>query len=141
MPDTQTAQTFYDMLPRIKGIICLTDEEAELLYKAWKQSPPGAAHIKVGQDADTRYLSSLKTKGYIAGFGDHLEITPKGKKLIVEMVMHEPNSFDRNGQMPAYSGIKAKTAGRPCQTFLSKKASRSPVYNLYRKSLENMGKC
>jgi len=131
------------VFPRLKNIICLSDEEAAFLYSAWKQMPQGSSHFGMSPTANTKCVNSLKTKGYLSGFGDRLEFTPKGKKLIVEMVMHEPNSFDKNGQIPSYSNIKAKTAGqRQRQTFVTKKASRynPPVFNLYRRSLENMGK-
>ena len=143
MADAEAQSLFELVFPKLRNIICLTDEEAEFLYTAWKQMPKGASHFGVSPAGNMKCVNSLKTKGYLSGFGDRLEITPKGKKLIVEMVMHEPNCFDKNGQMPSYSNIKAKTANmRQRQTFVTKKASRyNPhVFNLHRRSLENMGK-
>jgi hypothetical protein len=138
------AQSLFELVfPKLRNVICLTDEEAEFLYTAWKQMPKGASHFAMAPASNVKCVNALKTKGYLAGFGDQLEITPKGKKLIVEMVMHEPNDFDKNGQMPPYSNIKAKTASqRQRQTFVTKKASlyNPPVFNLHRRSLENMGK-
>jgi len=133
------AQSLFDFFsPKAKQMILLTDEEATFLYNLWKQGASNSLEVIA---SNSKCINALKTKGYLAGFGSGLEITPRGKKVIVEMVMHEPNSFDKKGQMPTYSGIKAKTASqRKRQTFLAKKASldNCPVFNLYKRSLEKL---
>lgn len=117
----------------------LSDAEATLLYSMWKNAPPGAKAFKVPAGADNKYATGLKSKGYIVGFGDGLEITDKGRKVIVEMVTNEPNAFSKKASVP-YSQLKKK-ASRPKQSLV-KKASREskPAFNLRKKSVENMRK-
>lgn len=118
----------------------LTDAEASFLYNSWKNSPVGSFAIPVPQEAEKMQVNALKTKGYITGFGNGMELTDKGKKIIVEMVTHEPNSFEKRAKELSYSGIKAKSANaRPRQALLNKRASKEKgSFNLRRESIKRM---
>jgi hypothetical protein len=119
----------------------LSDAEASVIYGVWKNSPVGA--FVLPGDTDKKLVNSLKIKGYLAGFGSDLELTDKGKKVIVEMVTHEPNAFEKHAKDVSYSNIRSKSASRrPRQAFFKKKASLekpSKVFNLRQESLKRMG--
>lgn len=117
----------------------ITDVEAHALYEAWKRSPSG----KKLSAASGNEILSLKAKGYVAGFGDRLELTPLGERLIREMATNEPNNLEKNAKMPSYSEIKGKKASRPRQTHVAKQskiASLNPIrpFNLRRESVLRM---
>lgn len=139
-----TAQSLFDLIfPKSMRIQAgLSDSEAHLLYNMWKGSPAGATNFMVPAGSDKRNVSALKTKGYLSGFGDGLELTERGKKVIVEMVTHEPNAFEKHAKEVSYTGIKSKSASRPKQSFL-KKASKEPkkskTFNLRKASIRRMG--
>lgn len=111
----------------------LTDDEAELLYKIWKSTPNGTNTFSLPNESDTRKVTALKTKGYIAGYGDSLEFTERGKKVIVEMVTNEPNSFDKKAVHPRYNTIKAKR-GRKDQTVKKASKENHKPFNLRERS-------
>lgn len=139
-PDAE-AQSLFDLIfPKdMRAQIGLSDAEAGVIYKMWKNSPPGAQQFAVPAETDRGIVSSLKTKGYVAGFGNGIELTEKGKKVIVEMVTHEPNSFEKHAAEVSYNTIKAQTSKRPRQAFIKKQASKEPKsFNLKRVSLKKM---
>lgn len=84
-----------------------TDNEAGALYSMWKSSPPNTQTFKV-PDEYRRHINAWKSKGLVEGFSDSLFLTDKGKKLIIEMVTSEPNSFCKNASGPVYSQVKAQ---------------------------------
>lgn len=142
-PHINTGQSLFDILfPKSLRIqVGLTDAEANTLYSLWKGSPAGATTFIAQAGMEGKSLNALKTKGYLAGFGDSLELTEKGKKIIVEMVTHEPNAFEKHAKDFSYSGIKAKSASskRPRQSLLKKQASKEPkTFNLRKQSLRRM---
>lgn len=119
----------------------LSDDEAGLIYQMWKNAPTGAQSFVVPADADSRTVFALKEKGYLFGMGPGLELTDKGKKVIVEMVTHEPNAFLKQARDVQYSSIKAST--RPRQSLVKKqkvasKAPEPPTFNLRQHSLKRM---
>ena len=140
-PDVE-AQSLFDLIfPKEMRLQAgLSDQEAGLIYNMWKNSPVGSTQFSIPAEVDRKIVSSLKTKGYLSGFGNGIELTEKGKTVIVEMVTHEPNSLDKQAKEVSYSVVKAKTANRPRQAFIKKEASKktAPSYNLKRVSLRNM---
>ena len=137
------AQGIFDLMftKKMRAEAGLTDTEAKFLYDMWKSSPEGATKFAIRPaDLGRREVNALKTKGYIAGFGSGIELTERGKKVIVEMVTHEPNSFEKQAKEVSYSGIKNKSASRPRQAFLSKKASKKAgkAFNLRKQSLRKL---
>ncbi len=145
-PKVHMGQSLFDILfPKSLRIQAgLSDSEANTLYNLWKGSPAGSASLMVQAGMESSYLNGLKTKGYLTGSGASLELTEKGKKVIVEMVTHEPNAFEKHAKEVSYSGIKAKSANaRPRQALLKKMASTEPVkepkvFNLRKASLRRM---
>lgn len=139
-----SAQSLFDIIfpKEARTNANLSDGEASFLYTLWKSAPTGATSFQVPPNADRKHVTALKTKGYLSGFGEGIELTDQGKKIIVEMVTHEPNSFEKHAQDVSYSGIKAKSANsRPRQAFLKKQASSTgPVksFNLHRESLKRL---
>ena len=110
----------------------VSDTDASLLYDIWKAAPPGSRTFAPPQGSDPGKIMALKAKGLIAGFGDRLELTQKGRKVVVEMVTHEPNAFSKQSEM-AYSEIKRAASKRPIQSLVKKQvraAKESPPYNL-----------
>jgi len=137
--DSSTAQSLFDLLfPReMRQQAGLTDAEAGVLYTMWKTAPRGTTSF-ASSGYDNNLLSGLKSKGYLAGMGGALELTDKGKKIIVEMVTHEPNAFEKKGKEVSYNQIRAKKSDRPRQAF--KKASKDDdkVFNLRIESIRRM---
>lgn len=136
------SQSLFDIIfpQQMRQQIGLTDKEAGVLYSMWKDSPVGADRFS-SNDIDGKTMNSLKIKGYLAGFGDGVELTEKGKKIIVEMVTHEPNALDKKASNVQYSSIKNKTQ-RQKQAFKKKTASKTAserTFNLRRESLRRMG--
>jgi len=144
-PNLSTGQSIFDILFP-KGFldkINLNDDEARTLYDLWKASPAGSQTLTVQGNTNRRVIDALKTKGYVAGFGEDVELTEKGKKIIVEMVTHEPNAFEKHAKEMSYSGIKAKNAEnkRPKQAFFNKQASKKKqgkTFNLRKESIRRM---
>ena len=88
-----------------------TDEEAKALYSMWKTSPTGTGRFSLKDDDSRRFLNAWKVKGLVSGISDNLELTERGRKLIVEMVTNEPNAFSSSARIPSYSEIvRVKTA-------------------------------
>lgn len=136
------AQSLFDLIfPKEMRIQAgLTDEEASVIYSMWKNSPVGSKQFAIPPSVDRKHVSALKTKGYLAGFGTGIELTEKGRKVIVEMVTHEPNSLDKQAKELPYSVVKAKVNKRPIQALVKKQASKAPEksFNLKRISLRNL---
>lgn len=85
------------------------DAEANALYSLWKDSPPGGDNFVVPTH-HRHLINAWKAKGLVQGFSDSLSLTDKGRKLIIEMVTNEPNSFAKNAKAPRYSEVRAKKA-------------------------------
>ena len=119
---SKDAQSIFDILfPKsLRMQASLSDSEANLLYRLWKNSPVGTNKFAVNEESDQKIIASLKVKGFLAGFSGALEFTDKGKKIIVEMVTHQPNGFDRRATEISYSQIKAKASKRPRQSLVKK---------------------
>jgi hypothetical protein len=101
-----------------------TDDEAKALYAMWKTSPNGRGKFSLRED-DKKFLSSWKVKGLVSGIAENLELTEKGRKLIVEMVTNEPNAFSANAQSPSYSElVRTKVAEKGA------KPNRKEAFNL-----------
>ena len=121
----------------------ISDQEAKLLYDLWKASPAGGKLAVAGGQNET--LTNLKIKGYLSGLGDCLKLTQRGQRLIREMAIWEPNSFEKKAEMPPYSKIKDKKASRPRQTHVAKQSKQAAlveekVFNLRRASFLRMVK-
>jgi hypothetical protein len=130
---------FFVLIPRDAGqqAQLLTDEEADILYGMWKSSSPGARGV-APPSGKSGAVRSLKAKGYVSGI-DVLELTERGRKVIVEMATREPNALDRRA-MPAYSDIKKSANKRSRQTFTrtvkSAGSSEANSFNLHRRRME-----
>ena len=105
--------------PYGKGPI-LTDDEAQTLYNLWKTSKPGERKFVPASKGE---IISLKAKGYLSG-ATEVELTDRGRKVIVEMVTREPSALEKSSDPPPYSKIKTMANRRPRQTFVEKKAGR-----------------
>lgn len=104
------AQSYFEIMKmyptfRIIRPIPVSDEEASTLYNMWLKAPPGSNQIVAGGKPEV--LKSLQTKGYIRGSANAVEITDKGRAIIVEMVTNAPNALDGK-PMPTYRQIKLK---------------------------------
>lgn len=104
------AQSYFEILkfyPSFKLIkpIPISDQEASTLYDMWAKSPPG--HNKIEANGDEQIISSLSSKGYIRAATEGIEITDKGRAIIVEMVTNAPNALGSK-PMPTYRQIKLK---------------------------------
>lgn len=105
--------------------MALTDAEADFLYAMWKGAAPGSK-VFSSKGMDTGHIFRLKDKGYLQGPGQDVELTAKGKKLIIEMVTNEPNSFLKqagSAKDVQYREVRAKkeAAKRPRQTHTGRK--------------------
>lgn len=97
----------------------ISDQEANSLYSAWKSTDPGSSKLKAGLSES--HVSSLRAKGYVTVQPDGVELTDKGRKIIIEMVTNAPNSFSKDAKDPSYTEIKRKQASRrPRETFVQK---------------------
>lgn len=125
-----------DFQKMIRGGDIITDAEAHFLYATWKQSPPGQDLIVPANAAE--HIDSLKVKGFLTGIGDDIKLTDKGRKVIVEMVTHVPNSFSKKA-MPIYSKIKSAKK-RSIQSLVKKTAGKDDKkpYNMRRESLRRL---
>jgi DNA-binding PadR family transcriptional regulator len=103
------------MMIRQDPVLPIDDTSAETLYNIWKGSS--------GKDA--KNISKLVDKGYIRKTGEIIELTEKGKNLILEMGLSSPNSFAKT-TMPTYSEIKTKSAKRERKTFIKKASFWGP---------------
>lgn len=111
----------------------ISDAEADALYGLWMSAEPGSS--VVASSLGDKSIRSLLAKGYVRQAGSNLEITEKGRQIIVEMVTHAPNALDKGGKMPSYRDIKAKVARSGKQTFTKRANSEGrKVYNHCRKS-------
>jgi len=97
-----------------------TDDEAKALYAMWKTSPTGTGKFSLN-DADKNFLSSWKIKGLVSGIANSVELTDKGKKLIVEMVTNEPNAFS-SSMPPSYSEVTKTKCAEKSGKSMSKEA-------------------
>jgi hypothetical protein len=147
MPEPKDAQSLLDLIfPKyLRQSNSISDDEARMLYAMWYGSPVGTEKFASPAEADTGIIQSLKTKGFVCGYGAELAFTEKGKKIIVEMVTNEPNALEKTGEIP-YSKLKAKASHRPRQTFVTKHAAKDEeepkkehTFNLRRLSVLRMG--
>lgn len=141
----KAAQSLFDIVfPKSLRVQAgLTDAEANVIYNLWKGSPAGVTQFVLPEDVDRRLVNALKVKGYLAGISSGLELTERGKKVIVEMVTHEPNSFEKHANEISYNALKNKSASRPRQSLVKKQASRNKkaepkVFNLRLESIKRM---
>ena len=141
--DDKSGQSLFDLVfPKNMRLQAgLTDSEAQALYNLWKGSPIGTTKFAMGENIDKNQILALKTKGYLVGYGDNIQLTSKGKKVIVEMATHEPNAFEKHAGELTYSGIKSKANTRPRQAFFKKQANKKQgkVFNLRKASVLRMG--
>lgn len=114
----------------------ITDREARALFEMWKNAEPDSRRLSES-GADASMLRALKAKGYVSGFGEAIELTEKGRTILVEMVTNEPSSFLRNSSIPPYSSIKARASQRRPRQTHTKKASRDS-FNLRRESMRRL---
>lgn len=137
---TKEAQSLLDfLLPKLYvDAAKLSDKEASTLYTIWNDSPPGSKSFNLPPNADSKTVFALKTKGYIAGFGSSIELTDKGRKILVEMVTNEPNALEKKSEI-SYSRIQEKKANlRQRQSFTKKASSEKEGFNL-KNSRTNQG--
>lgn len=104
------AQSYFEILkfyPSFRFVkpIPISDAEAQTLYDMWQKSPPGGNKIEAAGDAEV--LKTLSSKGYIRSSSGGVEITDKGRAIIVEMVTNAPNALSSK-PMPTYRQIKLK---------------------------------
>lgn len=109
----------------------ISDTEADALYKLWLGASPGSSKIKAS--SDIKDLRSLIAKGYIRQSGVGMEITDKGRQIIVEMVTHAPNALDKSATMPTYKDIKSRVARSGKQTFTKRAERDKKVYNHHKR--------
>ena len=81
-----------------------TNEEARSLYDMWKCSEPG--HSKFSCD-NMSMVNAWKTKGLVDGISEELTLTQKGRRVLMDMAIGEPNQFEKKA-MPSYSQIKTR---------------------------------
>ncbi len=140
---TKRAQSLLDfILPKlyVDGAV-LSDTEASTLYRLWNESPTGARVFRVPSEIDKKAIFALKTKGYLAGYGESIELTDKGRKILVEMVTNEPNALEKKSEI-SYSKIKAKHANsRPRQAFVKRASADETMkpFNLNKQRQSNAG--
>jgi hypothetical protein len=82
-----------------------TDEEAKALYTLWKDAPNGTSAFAL-DNGNKKFLSGWKVKGLVSGIAEHIELTEKGRKLIVEMVTNEPNAFSKSSAVETNKIVK-----------------------------------
>ena len=145
--ETESQGLFDLIFPReMRQQAGLTDAEANFVYSLWKNTPVGTTTFSIPKEANKSTVNALKAKGYLAGYGSGVELTERGKKVIVELATHEPNAFSKNAGEMSYSQIKAKASSRPIQALVKKqkkcasKEKEDASFNLHRKSVENMSK-
>jgi hypothetical protein len=136
-------QSLFDFIftKQLRADAGLTDPEANAIYTLWKNSPIGTTKFSsFSCGVENKILTALKTKGYLAGFGDNVELTEKGKKVIIEMATHEPNAFEKHAKQVQYSSILTKKASRRGrQTFLKHASKDGKIFNLRKESIRRMG--
>ena len=144
--ETESQGLFDLIFPReMRQQAGLTDAEANFVYSLWKSTPVGTTAFSIPKEASKSTVNALKAKGYLTGYGSGIELTERGKKVIVEFATHEPNAFSKNAGEMSYSQIKAKASHRPIQALVKKqkcaaKEKEGKSFSLYRKSVENMSK-
>lgn len=113
------------MMIQRKPVLPIDDKAAETLYNLWKNN----LDRKIAANTDSKNLSTLIEKGYIRKTGEIIELTDKGRNLVLEMGLSSPNSFAK-APMPTYSEIKTKSAKRDRKTFTKKASNDIPAFNL-----------
>lgn len=136
--NSQSILDLLNILP-LQGIIIkrspLSNKEAKTLFKIWNSDKNDKGHFLVPQELDATQIASLTTKGMVkavnSGYelvmGDYqpaLEITPKGKAIIRNIILFSEKSsfenksgdFDYESIHMAIDGVgtskEAKTASR-----------------------------
>lgn len=129
------SQSIFDILQKYPGfimliqknpILAIDDKSAETLYNIWKESTNDQVVLKSDNN-----IGTLLEKGYIRKNGNGIEITEKGRNLVLEMGLNSPNAFSKDS-MPSYSQIKTKASNKRQKVTFTKKASKEdiPVFNL-----------
>jgi len=128
------SQSIFDLLQKYPGFIMMIqrnpvlpidNKSAETLYNIWKQN----RGKELTANEDNKSLATLVEKGYVRKMGNLVELTEKGKNLILEMGLSSPNALSKS-PMPTYSDIKTKGAKRDRKTFVKKASSDIPAFNL-----------
>lgn len=121
------SQTLFDIIRLLpmRNEPSISDGEAEALYRLWLQMAPGSTKVA---NSDNKDIRSLVAKGLVRTSIGGVEITDKGRQVIVEMVTHAPNALDGEAKMPSYRDIRAKVA-RSKQTFVKKAERERHTYN------------
>lgn len=128
------SQSIFELLQKYPGFIMMIqknpvlpidDKSAETLYNIWKEN----SNKELTANGDNKSLSTLVEKGYVRKLGNSIELTEKGKTLILEMGLNSPNALCKV-PMPTYSDIKTKSAKRDRKTFVKKAAKEIPAFNL-----------
>lgn len=126
---TNKESQFFELIritPMRRGL-ALSDDEARALYELWAKAPPGSSTIMA--DAKDKSMRTLVSKGYVRTSPDGVEITDKGREVIVEMVTHVPNALDKGAKMPSYKEIKSKIAKNSRLSLVKKASSGRRTYN------------
>lgn len=130
------SQSIFDILQRYPGFIMLIqkdpvlpidDKSADTLYNIWKHSTNNQLEI----NSENENMTKLLETGYIRKSGDIVEITDKGKNLVLEMGLGRPNSFSTEPE-PSYSDIKKRASQRNRKrvTFTKKASKEIEPFNL-----------
>lgn len=129
------SQNIFDLLQKYPGFVMMLntkkslpidDKSAETLYNLWKSNTEKKI---TATTSDQKSLTTLVEKGYVRKAGNSVELTEKGKTLVLEIGLSSPNALCK-APMPTYSDIKTKSAKRERRTFVKKASNDIPAFNL-----------
>ncbi len=107
--------------PAPKKTVTANNKDAALLFELWSKCERGKGpdDIKIGSSVpvNPRDLLRLKTMGFLAGAGDDLSFTRKGKLVITTMALGEESQFDKKATQKSYSEILASMNKRGKKGF------------------------
>ena len=105
-------------------IATASNKDASLLFEIWCKSERNEEKetFKVDSSISSKDILRLKTKGFLTGGVDEIELTKKGRMVVTTMALGERSQFENNKQSKNYNEILASMDKR------GKKGYRIPKY-------------
>jgi len=123
--------------PAPKNVVTASNKDAHALYALWERGFQSNGKFDIAKTIDASTLTSreitrLKTMGLVTGNSDKVQITERGKKVLVTMTLSEPNNFQLKAEKKPYNEILAsmdrkKKGGLRCAKYA---ANNSNCLNL-----------
>jgi hypothetical protein len=94
-----------------QDMIKVSNLEAGILFKLWKDSKTQSCEdfMNVPSEFSNNDLLRLKASGLVSGDTEKVKFTPRGKEVIVTMVLSEKNDLDKTSSAKTYEQRYAET--------------------------------